>query len=394
MKFVYRIFEKVRPTFEEGGKLSLIHPLYEAIENFFFAPAAVSIGAPYGRDPLDVKRYMTAVIIGLLPCVLAAFYFYGLRFLPMIRVSYGAGFVVELLFAIVRKEKIAEGFLVTGLIFPLVLPPTIPLWMLAVGVMFGVCIGKELFGGTGRNIFNPAIVGRVFLALAYPSQMSGEVWVKPGHGILGRVLDYVTIKTPTGPDEGVMATVVKFFSVNADGVRSFFTVEHIEAITSATPLGLAKKGEFIDVMRLAIGEVTGSIGETSGLMVLCGGIFLLITRVANWRTVVSILLSAFIMAFALHQSNPEKFASPTWHMFAGGLLFGAFFMATDPVSSPNTNGGKYVYGILIGAVAMLIRNFGAYTEGVMFSILLGNIFAPVIDEIFFSIRIRRLKNEE
>ncbi|MCK5001164.1 MAG: RnfABCDGE type electron transport complex subunit D, partial [Anaerohalosphaera sp.] len=315
-------------------------------------------------------------------------------FLPMIIVSYGAGFVVELLFAIVRKEKIAEGFLVTGLIFPLVLPPTIPLWMLAVGVMFGVCIGKELFGGTGRNIFNPAIVGRVFLALAYPSQMSGEVWVKPGHGILGRVLDYVTIKTPTGPDEGVMATVVKFFSVNADGVRSFFTVEHIEAITSATPLGLAKKGEFIDVMRLAIGEVTGSIGETSGLMVLCGGIFLLITRVANWRTVVSILLSAFIMAFALHQSNPEKFASPTWHMFAGGLLFGAFFMATDPVSSPNTNGGKYVYGILIGAVAMLIRNFGAYTEGVMFSILLGNIFAPVIDEIFFSIRIRRLKNEE
>jgi len=361
VKILFGIFEKIRPIFEEGGKLSSMKPVYEAMENFFFAPAAKTLHAPFGRDPLDIKRYMTMVIIALLPCVAAAFYFFGLRIIPIIVVSYAAGGLVEVIFAVVRKEEINEGFLVTGLIFPLTLPPTIPLWMVGLGCAFGVFVGKEIFGGTGRNLFNPAIVGRCFLALAYPAAMSSP-WVVPGHGVTGRLLQYVT---------------------SAD----------IEALTSATPLVHAKQGLFGDVSHLILGSVPGSIGETSGLMILCGGIFLLLTKVANWRTVVSVLASAMILESILHHSSPERYASPMWHLFAGGLLLGAFFMATDPVSSPSTSGGKWIYGIFIGVITILIRNFSGYVEGMMFAILLGNIAAPIIDEMVFSVRLRVLKHE-
>lgn len=361
MKILLRLFKKVRPVFEDDGKLSPMKPLYEAMENFFFAPDSRTLHPPFSRDPLDIKRYMSMVIIALLPCVAASIYFFGLRVIPMIIVSYMAGGAVEVAFAVIRKEPIAEGFLVTGMIFPLVLPPTTPLWMVAVGCAFGVFVGKEIFGGTGRNLFNPAIVGRCFLALAYPAAMSSS-WIKPGTGLTGRVLQYVT-----GSD--------------------------VEAITSATPLIGAKQGMFADTLNLAIGNISGCIGETSGVLILCGGIFLLLTKVANWRTVVSILVSAALFAAILHASNPQQYASPVWHLFAGGLLFGAFFMATDPVSSPSTNEGKWVYGILIGAVTILIRTFSGYVEGMMFAILLGNIAAPIIDEVVFSIRLRMLKNE-
>ena len=361
MKLLFRLFEKVSPIFEEGGKLSFVKPLYEAMENFFFSPSTKTLRAPFGRDPLDIKRYMTMVIIALLPCVAASLYFFGLQIIPIIIVSYMAGGAVEVAFAVIRKEDINEGFLVTGLIFPLVLPPTTPLWMVAVGCAFGVFVGKEIFGGTGRNLFNPAIVGRCFLALAYPAAMSSS-WVEPGHGVTGRLLQYVT-------------------SAN------------IEAITSATPLIHAKHGLFEDASHLVLGSVTGCIGETSGLMILCGGIFLLLTKVANWRTVVSILVSAAVLETVLHGVNPEQYAPAMWHLFAGGLLFGAFFMATDPVSSPSTNEGKWVYGILIGAITILIRNFSGYVEGMMFAILLGNIAAPIIDEVVFGVRLRMLRNE-
>jgi Na(+)-translocating NADH:ubiquinone oxidoreductase B subunit len=361
VKILLRIFEKVSPIFEEGGKLSSMKPLYEAMENFFFAPSSKTLQAPFGRDPLDIKRYMSMVIIGLLPCVAAALYFFGLRVIPMIIVSYIAGGIVEVAFAVIRKEPIAEGFLVTGLIFPLVLPPTTPLWMVAIGCMFGVFVGKEIFGGTGRNLFNPAIVGRCFLALAYPAAISSS-WIEAGHGITGRLLQYVSGST-------------------------------VEALTSATPLIYAKQGLFEDTSHLVLGSVGGCIGETSGLMIICGGIFLLLTKVSNWRSVVGVLGSAVLFEAILYGTNPEQFADPIWHLFAGGLLFGAFFMVTDPVSSPSTNEGKWVYGILIGVITILIRNFSGYVEGVMFAILLGNIAAPIIDEMVFSVRLRMLKNE-
>jgi len=362
VKLLLGLFEKSRGHFEDGGKLRAARPLFDAMENFFFAPKTRTPSMPHVRDAMDIKRYMSMVIIALLPCVAAAIYFFGLRVIPIIVVSYVAGGAVEVLFAIVRKEEINEGFLVTGLIFPLILPVTVPLWMVAVGVAFGVLVGKELFGGTGRNVFNPAIVGRCFLALAYPAAMTGG-WVMPGETWTGRVFQYVG--GGQVPD----------------------------AVTGATPLGQAKAGELASFWDLLAGSVGGCIGETSAALIIAGGLFLLFTRVANWRTVLSILVGAGVMAAALHMRDGETFAPASWHLLAGGLLFGAFFMATDPVTSPVTNRGKWVYGLLIGVVAILIRNFTAFVEGVMFAILLGNIAAPVIDQVVIGMHQRRLANE-
>ena len=332
------------------------------MENFFFAPSAITPLAPYARDPLDIKRFMSMVIVALIPSLLAAFYFFGWRLVAMIIVSYAAGGAVEVAFAIIRKEGIQEGFLVTGMIFPLILPPMTPLWMVAVGVAFGVFVGKELFGGTGRNIFNPAIVGRCFLALAYPANMAGG-YIGPGNGLFGRIFEYVT---PSG----------------------------VDAVSQATPLTLAKQGNLADLSDMFLGSIGGSMGETSAIAIIIGGVFLLLTRISNWRTVFGILFSSILTAALLHHIEPERFAPVLWHLCAGGLLFGAFFMATDPVSSPVTNAGKWIYGIMIGIITMLIRNFTGYVEGVTFAILLGNIIAPILDEIVFKIRIRRLAVEE
>jgi len=361
MKVLLGLFKKVRPVFEQGGKLGSFKPVFDALENFFFAPSATTVAAPYVRDPLDIKRFMSMVIIALLPALFAGFYFFGLRLIAMIIVSYAAGGAVEVIFAIVRKEEINEGFLVTGMLFPLIMPPTTPLWMVAVGVAFGVFVGKELFGGTGRNVFNPALVGRCFLALAYPSAMSSN-WISPGNGLAGRLFQYV-----------------------AD--------PNIDAVTSATPLVLAKQGNLVAISDMFWGYISGSVGETSAVAIIAGGVFLLLTRVANWRTVVSTLGSVALLAAILHLAEPEKFAPVLWHLCAGGLLFGAFFMATDPVTSPTTNGGKWAYGIVIGVVTILIRNFTGYVEGVTFAILLGNIVAPILDEVVVKIRIWRLAVE-
>ncbi len=361
MKRLLRLFEALRPTFEKGGKLGFFKPVFEAMENFFFAPSTTTVTAPHVRDPLDIKRLMSMVIIAVLPCLAASFYFFGLRLIPMIIVSYAAGGAVEVTFAIVRKEQINEGFLVTGMLFPLILPPALPLWMVAVGVAFGVLVGKELFGGTGRNIFNPAIVGRCFLALAYPAAMSGN-WIEPGHELTGRLFQYVS-------------------------------ASNVDAVSTATPLVLAKQGGLVPVWHMILGSVPGSVGETSGIAIILGGVFLLFTRVASWRTVVSILGSCALLSGILHHAQPEKFAPVFWHLFAGGLLFGVFFMATDPVTSPVTNAGKWLYGAVIGIVTMLIRNFTGYVEGVMFAILLGNIVAPILDEIVFKVRLGRLRSE-
>jgi Na(+)-translocating NADH:ubiquinone oxidoreductase B subunit len=361
VKRLLKIIEAVRPTFEEGGKLHVFKPVFGALEHFFFAPSATTLGAPHVRDPLDLKRLMSMVIISVVPSVLAAFYFFGLRFVFMIIVSYAAGLTVETIFAMVRKEGINEGFFVTGILFPLILPPTLPLWMVGLGVAFGVFVGKELFGGTGRNVFNPALVGRCFLALAYPKTMSAS-WIEPSYHLAGRLFRYVD-------------------------------ASNIDVISSATPLALAKQGEFCSISHLFLGSVSGSAGETSAIAIIIGGVFLLLTRVANWRTVVSILGSFTLLGGLLHYAQPERVGPVLWHLCAGGLLFGAFFMATDPVTSPTTNTGKWLYGIIIGTVTVLIRNFTGYVEGVTFAILLGNITAPILDEIVFKVRLRRLASE-
>lgn len=362
MKWLLDLLQSARPHFEKDAKLRAFKPIFEAAEGFFFSPAAQTGRFPHVRDPLDVKRFMSMVIVGLIPATLAAVYFFGLRMLLIILVSYAAGGVFEVLFAIVRKEEINEGFLVTGLIFALILPPTLPLWMVAVGVAFGVVVGKELFGGTGRNIFNPALVGRCFLALGYPVAMSAN-WIKPGTGFTGRLTEYIDASS-------------------------------VEAITSATPLILAKHGDFVSISDMFFGSVAGSAGETCALAVLLGGVFLLITRVANWRTVAATLGSFAILGAVLHHARPGTFGPVVWHLFAGGLLFGAFFMATDPVTSPITNGGKWAYGAIIGIATVLIRSLTGYVEGVMFAILLGNIFAPILDEVVVAVRLRRLAREK
>ncbi len=361
MKKLLKICETIRPTFEEGGKLRAFKPIYEALENFLFAPSATTLTAPHVRDPLDVKRVMSIVIISLVPSILAAVYFFGLRFLLMVIVTYAAGLSVEAIFAIVRKESINEGFFVTGFLFPLIMPPSTPLWMVALGVMFGVFIGKELFGGSGRNVFNPALVGRCFLALAYPRTMSAS-WLKPSYDLAGRLFTYVD-------------------------------ASNVDAMTSATPLALAKQGEFVSHAHMFLGSVAGSAGETSAIAIILGGVFLLLTRIANWRTVVSILGSFTLLGGILHYAQPETVGPVLWHLCAGGLLFGAFFMATDPVTSPTTTVAKWFYGIFIGSVTVLIRNFTGYVEGVTFAILLGNIVAPILDEIVFAVRLRRLRSE-
>jgi Na+-transporting NADH:ubiquinone oxidoreductase subunit B len=366
VKWLLKITDAARPTFEQGGKLHLFKPVFGALEHFFFAPSTRTLMAPHVRDPLDLKRVMSMVIIAVAPCVLAAIYFFGLRFIAMIVVTYAAGLTVETIFAIVRKEGINEGFFVTGFLFPLILPPNLPLWMVALGVAFGVFIGKELFGGTGRNIFNPALVGRCFLSLAYPKEMAAS-WVVPSQRLAGGFLTWIG--------------------------------HPLDAVSGATPLALAKRGEMVNVAHMLLGSVSGSAGETSAILIILGGIFLLFTRVANWRIVASILgsfvilTSALIIGGAVTYPLPGVFNPVMWHLFAGGLLFGAFYMATDPVTSPTTNAGKWFYGIIIGSTTVLIRNFTGYVEGVTFAILLGDIVAPILDEIVVGIRIRRLRYE-
>jgi len=354
MKFLANLLDKARPKFEKGGLLSPMKPLFDAIDAFMFNPLSQSKLAPHARDPLDVKRYMSMVIIALLPATFASFYFFGWRMLPMIMVSYAAGGAVEVAFAVIRKEEINEGFLVTGLLFPLILPPGLPLYMVAIGVVFGVLVGKEIFGGTGRNLFNPALIGRCFLLLSYGGRMGGD-WIQPGGQWFGRMGEYAT--------------------------------SAVDAISQATPMAAKTPPPMID---LFLGNVTGCAGETSALALIAGGVLLLMFGVASWRTVVSLLVGFGVMTAVLVGGNIEMVV---WHYLAGGLLLGTFFMATDPVSSPTTNGGKFVYGALIGVATALIRLKTSFAEGMMFAILTGNMFAPIIDEVFIALHVRRLRNE-
>ena len=362
MKILLEIFDRTRGYFSDKGPLRPFQPIFNATEGFFFSPAEESEHAPFVRDPLDIKRFMSMVILALVPALLMSLYYYGLRVLAMIMVSYVVGGTIEVLFAIIRKDEINEGFLVTGLLFPLILPPALPLWMVGVGVAFGVVVGKEIFGGTGRNLFNPALVGRIFLALAYPAAMSGN-WITPLETFPGRLLQYVPLMAP-------------------------------DAITSATPLVLAKQGTVVPIDKMFTGAISGSAGETSAVAIILGGLFLLLTRVASWRIVFSMLASFLALETLLFYTLPTPIPPPYWQLMAGGLLFGAFFMTTDPVTSPATNGAKIAYGIIIGIATGLIRHLSGFVEGVMFAILLGNIIAPLLDEINIYLRLRRLGSEK
>jgi Na(+)-translocating NADH:ubiquinone oxidoreductase B subunit len=360
MKLVANILEKFRPMFKKDAKFARFHSIFDAADNALFSATHTAKVAPYGRGPVDVKRYMFMVIVALTPAFLSGVYYFGWRVVAMLLVSYIAGGIVEVAFAVVRKEEIYEGFLVTGFIFPMILPPGTPLWMVALGVMFGTLVGKEVFGGTGRNLFNAALVGRCFLAFGYTPVMAAS-WAPAGEGAWGRLLD--------------------------------FTLARPDAVSTATPLVLAKGGEFVSLLDLFIGRVAGSVGETSALAILLGGAFLLLVGIASWRTVCGVLVSFTALGAILHNASPEAVPPIQFSLLSGGILFGAFFMATDPVTSPTTVAGRWAYGLLIGSVTILIRCFSGYVEGVTFAILFGNICAPLIDEVVIRAKIRGYARE-
>ncbi len=363
MRILEKMLDTFRPLFSEHGKLKAFFPVFQAGDHFFFSAPYTNSTRPFGRDPMDVKRYMSLVIVALIPSFLATLYFFGWRIIGMLIVSYAVGGTVEVLFGIIRKEEINEGFLVSGFIFPLILPPNTPYWLVAVGIAFGILMGKEIFGGTGRNLFNSALIGRCFLALGYP-QIMAMSWMAPAEGGWGNLLKPLSIFQPA------------------------------DAVTSATPLVLAKNGQLTALADLFTGRVMGSAGETSALAILLGGIFLIVVGVASYRTVVSLLVAFTGLSFLLHTMSPDVASPPLFNLLSGGFLLGTFFMATDPVSSPVTTRAKWVYGAFIGIVTILIRTFSGYVEGMMFAILFGNICAPLIDEVFIRFYMRRYAREE
>ena len=366
-----KFIDKIKPNFEEGGKLYCFHSFFDAMETFFYVPNKVTINGAHVRDAVDMKRNMIYVLIALIPCFLfgtwnigyqhflslaqeATFwqmFGYGLlKILPLYIVSYVVGLGIEIIFAQVRKEEVNEGFFVTGFLIPLIMPADVPLWMLAIAVAFAVIIGKEVFGGSGMNVVNPALLARAFMFFSYPSQMSGDgIWI----------------------------------------------AEKGDAISGATPLGTLLNGGGVEqlpsMMEMFIGTIPGSVGETSKIAILLGALFLIVTGVASLR----IILSTFVGAAALGLLFTAIGVSDVpfyYHFLMGGFMFGAIFMATDPVTAAQTNCGKIIYGFLIGAMAVLIRvaNPG-YPEGMMLAILLLNVFAPLIDYCVVAMNISKRK---
>ena len=359
--------------FTGSGKFNRLKPLFDATKTFFFFPSPKTKHTPFVRDSLDLKRFMSFVLISLLPVLIFGIYntgfqaglargesytffqafWLGSRYvLPIIIVSYTVGFLWEILFAVIRKHKISEGFLVTGLLFPLTLPATIPLWQVAIGISFGVVIGKEVFGGTGRNFLNPALTGRAFLFFSYPVSMSGDVWVAAKSAVDG--VSGATALSVLAP-EG-------------------------EKITSA----LSDSG--FSLSNLFLGFVPGSIGETSALCCILGALFLIITKIANFRIIIGgiagLIVTSLIFYLIPGGSDSWMNAGPLFHLCAGGFLFGISFMATDPVSAPGTNPGRWIFGFLIGFLTVTIRVANpAFVEGTMLAILFMNVFAPMLDHI-------------
>ncbi len=368
-----KLFDDSEPHFTGSGKYKKLEPLFDATKTVFFHPSPKTVVMPFIRDHLDLKRYMSFVLIALMPVLLFGMYNTGFQsgiaegktfglgrsfltgawyVLPILLVSYGVGLFWEILFAVVRKHKISEGFLVTGMLFPLTLPATIPLWQVALGISFGVVIGKEVFGGTGRNILNPALTARAFVFFSYPVTLSGNVWV------------------------AAKDTVDGFSGATALSI----TAIEGQSITTA----LSSSG--FSLSDLFIGVVPGSIGETSALCCLLGALFLIVTRIANFRIVLGGIAGLVVTAilFYLIPGGQESWANagPLYHLCAGGFLFGISFMATDPVSAPGTQTGRWAFGFLIGFLTVTIRVVNpAFVEGTMLAILFMNVFAPLLDHL-------------
>ena len=370
-------FEKIAPLFEKGGKLEKLFPLYEATATFVYSPRFVTARPSHVRDVIDLKRVMILVWMAVFPAMFAGWYFVGVQaakaqgiadpglianlwfgaklHLPIYIVTFAVGIAWEILFCIVRKHEVSEGFFVTSILFSLTLPPTIPLWQVAIGISFGVVLGKEVFGGTGRNFVNPALAARAFLYFAYPAQISGDkVWVA------------------------------------------------VDGYSGATALSEASAGG-MDAVRAHwswwdafIGNIPGSIGEVSTLAILIGGAIILWAGVASWRIVVGVFAGATVTSLMFNLIGSETnhmFAVPFWwHFVLGGFAFGTFFMATDPVTASVTNTGRYIFGALVGVMTILIRVVNpAFPEGIMLAILFANIFAHLIDYFVMNANAKRRK---
>lgn len=382
MKFIKNIFDNLRPHFEEGGKWEKFYPVYEAQETLFFVPGhTTGKKGAHIRDAVDMKRMMITVVIAMVPALLFGMWNVGyqhflatanpdasdflgqfitgaLLVAPIIAVSYAAGLGVEFVFGVIRKHPINEGFLVSGMLIPLVVPVNIPLWMVAVATIFAVILGKEVFGGTGFNILNPALTARAFLFFAYPTDMSGDMcWV------------FTDGLATVDGWSGATALAYGAQGVGAQGLNV------VSSFASNTILDFS-------AMSMFIGTIPGSVGETSTIAILIGFLILWFTGVGSWKIVLSTFLGGFAMGSLMNVIGANEFMlmPAYYHLIIGGFAFGAVFMATDPVSAAQTNVGKYIYGFMIGLMAVLIRVFNpAYPEGMMMAILLMNVFAPLID---------------
>lgn len=399
MKLARRQLDRLEHLFEEGGKLESLYPAYEMVDTILFSPGKVTRTASHVRDGLDLKRMMFTVVIALQPIMFFAMYNVGLQassaiaqgavpldnwqtwvftsllglsfdpssyvtnfiygalyFVPVVIAVHVAGGIVEVAFAIARKHEVNEGFLVTGALIPLIVPPTIPLWMVGLGTAFGVLFAKEVFGGTGMNFLNPALTARAFLFFAYPAEMSGESpWI----------------------------------AANFRGVDNFSGATILA--DAAANVGALQNHEWMDAF---IGVIPGSMGETSALLCLVGAGLLIFTKIGSWRTMAGVTLGTLAMVSLFNwigsDTNP-MFAMPFhWHIVAGGWMFGTVFMATDPVSSAYTEVGKWWYGIGIGVMVALVRVVNpAYPEGMMLAILFMNMFAPLIDHFVIRRNVKR-----
>ncbi len=383
MKALRNYLDKIKPNFEEGGRFSMFQSVFDGIETFLFVPNSTSKSGVHIHDAVDSKRTMTMVIYALVPALLFGMYNTGyqhylaigqdpgflmtfifgfLAVLPKLVVSYGVGLGIEFVVAQWKKEEIQEGFLVSGILIPMIIPVDTPLWMIALATAFAVVFAKEVFGGTGYNVFNVALVTRAFLFFAYPAAMSGDqVWVRTGDtfGIgAGSVVDGFSGATPLG----------QISVATKDMLGSFTTVDAF--------------GNPLSQCDMFLGLIPGSIGETSVLAILIGAALLIFTRVASWKIMVSVFLGGLCMSglFNLIGTTVPMSVSPIDQILLGGFAFGAVFMATDPVTAARTETGKYIYGFLIGVMAIVIRVLNpGYPEGMMLAILLMNIFAPLID---------------
>ncbi|MDD2550963.1 MAG: NADH:ubiquinone reductase (Na(+)-transporting) subunit B [Bacteroidales bacterium] len=379
MKALRNFIDRIKPNFEPGGKFGALYSTFDAFETFLFVPNEVTKKGSHIRDYIDMKRTMIIVVMALAPALLFGIWNVGyqnalatgseisfwpmvlhglIKVLPIVVVSYVVGLAIEFAFAQVRKHEVNEGFLVSGFLIPLIVPVDTPLWMIALATAFAVIIGKEVFGGTGMNIFNPALLARAFLFFAYPSHMSGDyVWV-------------------SGLTKG-------------EGI--------IDGFSGATPLAhatLTGAENLPSALDMFFGFIPGSIGETSTLAILIGAAILVVSGIGSWKIMVSTVAGGLLMGVILNlfALNPFMEIPPWYHLIMGGFAFGAVFMATDPVTGSQTEKGKWIYGFLIGLLAVLVRVFNpAYPEGMMLSILLMNAFAPLIDYYVIQGNIKKRK---